>query len=64
MRLVSVDKTDGIQVYLSEQSKNAEIVTAKSSEMNVLVPKGDGDFVSKSILFVNNSWTKSKELLT
>ena len=44
--LVSIDKTDGIQVYLSEKSKEAEIVTAKSSEMNILVPGADGDFVS------------------
>jgi adenylyl cyclase-associated protein len=44
--LVSVDKTDGIQVYLSEKSRAAEIVTAKSSEMNILVPGADGDFVS------------------
>ena len=44
--LVSIDKTDGIQVYLSEKSKDAEIVTAKSSEMNILVPGADGEFVS------------------
>lgn len=43
---VSIDKTDGCQMYLSKESLNAEIVTAKSSEMNILVPKEDGDFVS------------------
>ena len=42
--LILVDKTDGCQMYLSETSTNTEIVTAKSSEMNVLVPQGDGDF--------------------
>ncbi|CAB3987279.1 Adenylyl cyclase-associated 1 [Paramuricea clavata] len=42
--LVSIDKTDGIQVYLSAKSKQAEIVTAKSSEMNILVPTDSGDF--------------------
>ncbi|XP_052763812.1 adenylyl cyclase-associated protein 1-like [Mya arenaria] len=41
---VSIDKTDGCQVYLSKESLNAEIVTAKSSEMNILVPGEDGDF--------------------
>lgn len=47
---ISIDKTDGCMVYLSNQSLDAEIVTAKSSEMNVLIPAGDGDFVStKSI---------------
>ena len=43
---VSIDKTDGCQMYLSKDSVNAEIVSAKSSEMNILVPKEDGDFVS------------------
>eukprot|EP00117_Sycon_ciliatum_P047319 scpid66796/ scgid33803/ Adenylyl cyclase-associated protein 2 len=43
--IVNIDKTDGCQVYLSEQCKNAPIITAKSSEMNVMVPKGDGDYV-------------------
>ena len=33
-------------MYLSKDSLDVEIVTAKSSEMNILVPKGDGDFVS------------------
>uniref|UniRef100_A0A915NF83 C-CAP/cofactor C-like domain-containing protein n=1 Tax=Meloidogyne javanica TaxID=6303 RepID=A0A915NF83_MELJA len=42
---ISIQKTDGCQVYLSKESLNAEIVTSKSSEMNILVPKGaDGDF--------------------
>ena len=43
---VSIDKTDGCMVYLSKDSLDAEIVTAKSSEMNILVPQADGDFVS------------------
>lgn len=38
---VSIQKTDGCQVYLSKESINAEIVTSKSSEMNILVPNGD-----------------------
>ncbi|KAL7069824.1 hypothetical protein ACQ4LE_010829 [Meloidogyne hapla] len=42
---ISIQKTDGCQVYLSKESLGAEIVTSKSSEMNILVPKGaDGDF--------------------
>ncbi|XP_052249173.1 adenylyl cyclase-associated protein 1-like isoform X2 [Dreissena polymorpha] len=41
---VSIDKTDGCMMYLSKESLDAEIVTAKSSEMNILVPKDDGDF--------------------
>ena len=44
---VSIDKTDGCQVYLSKVSVSCEIVSAKSSEMNICVPKGtDGEFVS------------------
>lgn len=35
---VSVDKTDGIQIYLSKDSLETEIVSSKSSEMNVSVP--------------------------
>ena len=46
---VSIDKTDGCQMYLSKDSLDAEIVTAKSSEMNILVPKDDGDFVSLTV---------------
>jgi adenylyl cyclase-associated protein len=42
---VSIQKTDGCQVYLSKDSVDAEIVTSKSSEMNILIPQGD-DFVS------------------
>ncbi|XP_021365211.1 adenylyl cyclase-associated protein 1-like isoform X2 [Mizuhopecten yessoensis] len=44
MPTVSIDKTDGAQIFLSESSLKAEIVSAKSSEMNVVIPK-DGDFV-------------------
>uniref|UniRef100_A0A0K0EFA3 Adenylyl cyclase-associated protein n=1 Tax=Strongyloides stercoralis TaxID=6248 RepID=A0A0K0EFA3_STRER len=43
---ISIQKTDGCQVYLSKDALDAEIVHSKSSEMNVLIPKGeDGDFV-------------------
>ncbi|KAK9887884.1 hypothetical protein WA026_000188 [Henosepilachna vigintioctopunctata] len=41
---ISIDKTDGCQIYLSPESLEAEIVSSKSSEMNVLVPKGNGDY--------------------
>lgn len=43
---ISVDKTDGCQIYLSPDSLSVEIVSSKSSEMNVLIPKGNGDYVS------------------
>nr|CAI5849151.1 unnamed protein product [Callosobruchus analis] len=41
---ISIDKTDGCQVYLSQESLDVEIVSSKSSEMNVLIPKGNGDY--------------------
>ena len=41
---ISIDKTDGCQIYLSKESMNCEIVTAKSSEMNIVVPD-NGDYV-------------------
>ena len=34
-----------LQVYLSEVARHAEIVTSKSSEMNVLVPHDKGEFI-------------------
>jgi len=46
--MIMVDKTDGCQMYLSEGSANAEIVSAKSSEMNVLISK-DGEFVEMPV---------------
>ncbi len=45
MPTISVDKTDGCQMFLSKDSLAVEIVTAKSSEMNVMIPTGE-DFVS------------------
>ncbi|XP_044149352.1 adenylyl cyclase-associated protein 2 [Bufo gargarizans] len=40
---ISINKTDGCHVYLSESSIDCEIVSAKSSEMNILVPN-NGDY--------------------
>lgn len=37
----AVDKTDGFQLYLSEECMDAAITTAKSSEMNVTVPAAE-----------------------
>lgn len=41
---ISINKTDGCHVYLSKDSLKCEIVSAKSSEMNILVPNKDGEF--------------------
>lgn len=40
---ISVDNTSGCQLYLSKESLEASITTAKSSEINVLVPGAGPD---------------------
>ncbi|NXG74931.1 CAP2 protein, partial [Baryphthengus martii] len=40
---ISINKTEGCHVYFSEESLDCEIVSAKSSEMNILIPQ-DGDY--------------------
>jgi len=45
---ISVEKTDGCQMYLSKGDK-PEIITAKSSEMNVIIPTDDDDYVEQPI---------------
>ncbi|XP_032677723.1 adenylyl cyclase-associated protein isoform X2 [Odontomachus brunneus] len=42
---ISIDKTDGCQMYLSADSLSVELITSKSSEMNVMVPKANGDYI-------------------
>lgn len=64
MPTLSIQKTDGCQVYLSKSAINAEIITSKSSEMNVLVPGAeDGDFVSFE-LFSLSFFVKKVEVHT
>ncbi|KAK7125182.1 hypothetical protein R3I94_019276 [Phoxinus phoxinus] len=41
---ISINKTEGCHVYLSRDSLDCEIVSAKSSEMNILVPEGEDDY--------------------
>lgn len=50
---ISINKTEGCHIYLSEDALDCEIVSAKSSEMNILIPQ-DGDYVS--------TFQKTKEL--
>uniref|UniRef100_A0A7N4V5D2 Adenylyl cyclase-associated protein n=1 Tax=Sarcophilus harrisii TaxID=9305 RepID=A0A7N4V5D2_SARHA len=40
---ISINKTEGCHIYLSEEALDCEIVSAKSSEMNILIPQ-DGDY--------------------
>lgn len=46
---ISIDKSDGFEIYLSKDSLDVEIVSAKSSAMNVLIPTASGDFTEKPI---------------
>ncbi|XP_038580540.1 adenylyl cyclase-associated protein 2 isoform X1 [Micropterus salmoides] len=41
---ISINKTEGCQVYLSKDSLDCDIVSAKSSEMNILIPQGDDEY--------------------
>lgn len=64
---VSIDKTDGFQLYLSKDGLETEILTSKSSEMNILIPgaKVDDDMVETPIpeqfktVFKNGKWHTS-----
>lgn len=48
---VMVDATDGGQIYLSRESLDVEIVTAKTSALNVSLPSGqeEGEFVERAL---------------
>ncbi|KNE67855.1 hypothetical protein AMAG_12572 [Allomyces macrogynus ATCC 38327] len=48
---IAVDNTDGLQLYLSKDSLAAEILTAKSSEINVLLPPAEdgGDYLERPV---------------
>ena len=59
---ISVEKTDGCQMYLSK-GLTPEIITAKSSEMNVIIPTDNDDYVSK-ITKVKNRMLSSPYNLT
>jgi len=45
---ISVDKTDGCQMFLSKDCLDVNIITAKSSEMNVMIPNGE-EFVEQPL---------------
>jgi len=44
---VCIEKTDGCQVYLSNKSLNTEVVSSKSTAMNILIPNAAGDEFSE-----------------
>ncbi|XP_077989965.1 adenylyl cyclase-associated protein 1-like isoform X2 [Glandiceps talaboti] len=61
---ISIDKTDGAQIYLSKESLECTIVTAKSSAMNVLVPTDTGEFSEHPIAEQFKTFWDGKKLKT
>eukprot|EP01132_Coremiostelium_polycephalum_P005584 gene5584-6951_t len=63
---MSIDKTSGCQVYLSAQSLETEIVTSKSSEMNILIPGAtpNDDMIELSVPEQYKTVVKGNKLVT
>merc|ERR1711962_1711715 len=60
---ISVEKTDGCQMFINQESIGVEIVSAKSSEMNVVIPDGD-DVVEQPIPEQFKTTINGKKLIT
>jgi len=62
----AIDKTSGCQIYLSKDALDTEIVTSKSSEMNVLIPppKADDDMIEVAIPEQFKTIIKDRKLVT
>jgi adenylyl cyclase-associated protein len=61
--LVQIDKTDGCQLYLSKESLECQVYSAKSSELNILVPTGD-EFAEKPVCEQFKTTIVNGELVT
>ncbi|KAL4629760.1 adenylyl cyclase-associated protein 2, partial [Arapaima gigas] len=57
---ISINKTEGCYVYLSQVALDCEIISAKSSEMNILVPDGD-DYVSEKMTAAREGTGKNSQ---
>jgi len=52
---IAIDKVDGLQVFLSQDSLDVEIFSSKSSALNVMVPRGTtGEYVSQIIISMHS----------
>lgn len=61
--IVNVDKTDGFQLYLSTESIGADIVTAKVSEINIMIPDEE-DYIEKPVVEqFRTFWDPEKKIL-
>jgi len=62
--IVNVDKTDGFQLYLSLESLEADIVTAKVSEVNIMIPDENGEYLEKPVVEqFRTYWDPKKKIL-
>ncbi|CAD7675898.1 unnamed protein product [Nyctereutes procyonoides] len=61
---ISINKTDGCHVYLSENPLDCEIVSAKSSEMNVLIPTEGGGYNESPVPEQFKTLWNGEELVT
>jgi adenylyl cyclase-associated protein len=62
--IVNVDKTDGFQLYLSMESLDADIVTAKVSEVNIMIPDENGEYLEKPVVEqFRTYWDPKKKIL-
>lgn len=61
---IAVDKTDGAHIYLDSKSLDVEVVTSKSSEVNVSVPTPSGDYMEIPVPEQYKSTWNGKSLTT
>lgn len=61
---ITIDKVDGLQMFLSKDSLQVEIVSAKSSALNVMVPQANGDYAEWPVPEQFKTTIGPKSLLT
>jgi len=64
---ITVDATDGGQIYLSEEALGVEIITAKSSSINVSLPvegEEEGIFEEKAVPEQLKTVVQGRKLIT
>jgi len=61
---IAIDKTSGCQLYLGKDALDTEIISSKSSEMNVSLPGPDGDLVEMPIPEQYKTTVKDGKLIT
>lgn len=60
----AIDKCSSIQVILSKECLEAEIVTSKSDQVNILIPGPDGDLVEMAVPEQYKTTVKDGKLVT